>query len=518
MNITEIIATKQEKNDIIRLAPYCRVSSDSTDQLHSFAAQIRYYTELAKNNPRYQLVDIYADEGITGTSMKNRDDLNRLIRDCLNGKVDRVIVKSVSRLARNTEELLSILRLLKSHNVSVFFEEQGIDTEKMNMEMIVTFPGIAAQQESENISGNVRWSIKKRMESGEYLGVHAPFGYRFVNGSLVINKKEAAIVIRIFDMFLSGIGKQSIANMLNDEGIKKSNVNGESRWYYDTINYILENERYKGDALLQKQFVTDTLPYRQVRNKGQKPQYYVENSNPAIISKEKFDAAQKLIHERRFQDRKKSDPSILSGMIKCPYCGGSFRRQIILGKEHWGCSLSMTGRSKCKSIRLTDDDVKDTFIIMSLKLKDNYEALISHGIRELEKLFSVTSTSQATIYSIDKEIADLSARNHVISQLYTKRILNFSEYTSQTSELNAKITELRSNRKKILCDNKENKIIDQLNTLCEIINVTDIEPEFNCDLFTEIVEKVIANDDSAITFYLIGGVRFTEQLSIRKDK
>ena len=146
MNITEITSSNQDNKKIIRLAPYCRVSSDSTDQIHSFAAQIKYYSEYAKNNPQYQLVDIYADEGITGTSMKNRDDLNRLIRDCVNGKIDRVIVKSVSRLARNTEELLSMLRLLKKHDVSIYFEEQGIDTEKMNMEMIVTFPGMAAQQ------------------------------------------------------------------------------------------------------------------------------------------------------------------------------------------------------------------------------------------------------------------------------------------------------------------------------------------------------------------------------------
>ena len=148
MNITEITSTKKQTAERLRLAPYCRVSSDSADQLHSFAAQIRYYSDYAKKHPEYQLVDIYADEGITGTEMKKRDELKRLIADCKKGKVDRIIVKSVSRLARNTEELLVLLRMCKEIGVSVYFEEQGIDTEKLNMEMIVTFPGMAAQQES----------------------------------------------------------------------------------------------------------------------------------------------------------------------------------------------------------------------------------------------------------------------------------------------------------------------------------------------------------------------------------
>ena len=158
MQITEITPVKQKSDKPIRLAAYCRVSSDSEDQLHSFAAQIQYYSAYERTHPEYTLVDIYADEGLTGTDMKKRDELNRLIRDCQKGKIDRIIIKSISRFARNTEELLTTLRLLKSIGVSVYFEEQGIDTDKLNMEMIVTFPGMAAQQESMSISENMRWS------------------------------------------------------------------------------------------------------------------------------------------------------------------------------------------------------------------------------------------------------------------------------------------------------------------------------------------------------------------------
>ena len=179
MNITEITSTKTQAAVRLRLAPYCRVSSDSADQLHSFAAQIRYYSDYAKKHPEYQLVDIYADEGI-------------------------IIVKSVSRMARNTEELLVMIRMFKDIGVSVYFEEQGIDTEKLNMEMIVTFPGMAAQQESVNISGNLRWSYQKRMQSGNFNCTCPAYGFDLKDGELVINETEAAVIRRIFDLYLQG--------------------------------------------------------------------------------------------------------------------------------------------------------------------------------------------------------------------------------------------------------------------------------------------------------------------------
>ena len=203
------ITPQMKKPSKIRLAAYCRVSSDSKDQLHSFAAQVKYYSEYVRRNPIYSLVDIYADEGLTGTEVEKRDELNRLLRDCKNGRIDKIIVKSVSRFMRNTEELLVTLRMLKDVGVSVYFEEQGIDTNKLNSEMIVTFPGMLAQQESLNISGNLRWGIKKRMEKGEYICTQPAYGYSLINCEIVINEEEAAIVRRIFNRYLSG--KSSLA-------------------------------------------------------------------------------------------------------------------------------------------------------------------------------------------------------------------------------------------------------------------------------------------------------------------
>ena len=258
--ITEITATKQEP-EYIRLAAYCRVSSNSEDQLHSFAAQIQYYTEYAQKNPQYRLVDIYADEGITGTSMNKRDELNRLLRDCKNGLVDRIIVKSVSRLARNTEELLTMLRLLSEIGVSVYFEENGIDTNMMSSEMLVTFPGMAAQQESLAISGNMRWSYKKRMEAGEFNCCAPAYGFKLVDGKMEIDETEAATVRNIFDLYLQGFGKQSIANILNGCNVQRNYK--RKRWHGFTIDYILKNERYIGDALLQKTWTTNEFPFKE---------------------------------------------------------------------------------------------------------------------------------------------------------------------------------------------------------------------------------------------------------------
>ena len=241
MTVTDI-SREPQKPEVIRLAAYCRVSSKSTDQLHSFAAQIRYYKDYERKNPQYKLVDVYADEGLSGTDMKKRDEQNRLIRDCKLGKIDRVITKSVSRFARNTQELLVALRTLKELGVSIYFEEQGIDSDKMNMEMLGAFPGMAAQQESVNISDHLQRSYQMRMESGEFDCCAPAYGYDLVDGRLVIKEDEAAVIRPIFELYLQGVGKQNIANILNAEGVPRGYT--QEKWYHSTVNYVINSERY----------------------------------------------------------------------------------------------------------------------------------------------------------------------------------------------------------------------------------------------------------------------------------
>ena len=379
MTVTDI-SRESTKPDIIRLAAYCRVSSKSTDQLHSFAAQIRYYKDYERMNPQYKLVDVYADEGLSGTDMKKHDEQNRLIRDCKLGKIDRIITKSVSRFARNTQELLVALRSLQDMGVSIFFEEQGIDSEKMNTEMLVTFPGMAAQQESVNISDHLRRSYQMRMESGEF-NCNAPaYGFEIVDSQLVVKKDEAKVIRRIFDLYLQGVGKQNIANILNAEGVPRRY--GQQKWHHTTIDYVIKNERYMGDALLQKEYTTDTLPFRKKRNHGEKPQYYVENSNPPIVSCEVFQAAQKL-QESRVTVMKREHSSPLSGTLRCPDCGSTFRRQMLRGTVYWMCSDKAAGATNCQSRRVRENAVYDTFCLMADKLSAHRQELLGTLIHQL---------------------------------------------------------------------------------------------------------------------------------------
>ena len=254
--VIKIEAAEKPQNVQLRVAAYTRVSSDSDDQLNSFAAQNRYYAELISGKAEWRMVDIYADEGITGTSLEKRDGCKRMLADCRAGKINRVLVKSVSRFARNALELLETTRELKDLGVVVVFEEQDIDTSQMLSEMQLTLLAMAAQEESTSISKNMRWSLQKRMESGAYTGCTAPYGYRLENGKLVVVPEEGAIVQRIFKMHLEGMGQHSIVKELNRQGIP---TREGGPWHISGIHYILSNEKYIGDSVVQKKFTSNPL-------------------------------------------------------------------------------------------------------------------------------------------------------------------------------------------------------------------------------------------------------------------
>ena len=508
MKITEITAEKSETK-VQRLAAYCRVSSDSADQLHSFAAQLRYYSNYEKQHPEVNLVGIYADEGLSGTSMKKRAEMNRLIMDCEKGKIDRVITKSVSRFARNTHDLLQTLRLLKSYGVTVFFEEQGIDTAQLNSELFLTFPGMIAQQESVTISENVRWGIQKIMEKGEYIPHVAPYGFEIQNGELAINEEQASIVRRIFDMYLSGIGTQKIADTLNEEGIPT--VSGKSKWYRSTVSYIITNERYKGEALLQKRTRTDTLPYRREINKGQKQKYLVENANISIIPRETYDKAQKLLAERQTDNPGNNKP-IFSNYIFCSKCGRSFRKIVNRGKAYWMSSVTDASNCICKHTRIKESAIFDAFSMMRFKLADNRESLIDTTIQMIEKLQDNVGNGANDIREIDEKIAKLSAQNHVLAKLHNNGILPAAEFTKQSSEIAYKITELRTTRRKILSESENAETIDELSELNAALMESESTENFDEILFENIVKRIFVINNACIKFSLLGGLEATEAI------
>lgn len=507
--ITEITRQKPAPPQI-RLAAYCRVSSDSSDQLHSFAAQIKYYSEYCKRHPEYKFVDIYADEGITGTSMEKRDDFSRMLRDCKKGLIDRIIVKSMSRFARNTEEMLTALRALEQMEVSVYFEEQGLDTKSMNSEMFATFPGMIAQQESVSISQNMRWSYKKRMESGEFNCCAPAYGFDLINGKLVINETEAAVIRRIFNLYLQGIGMQAIANILNNEGVRRQY--GREKWHHTTVNYVLNNERYKGDALLQKQITTQTLPFKKQLNHGEQPMYYVENSNPAIVSRETYEAVQALIKSRQPSCKRKAKNYPLTRTLLCPDCGHTFRRQVVNGTAYWLCAAKATNKTDCAWRRVKEDEVYATFSLMIRKVQANREYLLGTLIRQLEELQYRTTGSQQRVKEIDREIADLTAQNLVLSRLYGKGVLNAADYTAQSDVLENKITELRIERRTKITDSDENEMLEELKMLNDILKGVEIGIGFDAELFEQTVDSITVESSELLTFHLAGGISLPEKI------
>ena len=318
----KIIAPQTREAEHLRVAAYCRVSSDSKDQLHSYAAQIRSYTEEIAQHDGWELVDVYADEGLTGTRMDQRDDFNRMMRDCRKGKVDRILVKSVSRFARNTRDCLSALRELSAMGVSVRFEKENIDTKTLTTELMVSVSGSLAQQESISISANQKMSYQRRMERGEFITCTAPYGYRLVNKKdLEIVPEEAATVRWIFDAYLKGRSSGWIAEHLTAKGIPSQS--GAECWRETGIRYLLTNEKYIGDALSQKSYSCG-FPFVQKRNHGERLQYYTENSHPAIIDRDTFEQVQKKIIKRTKRRAPKSEngeKSIFSDLLYCADCG-----------------------------------------------------------------------------------------------------------------------------------------------------------------------------------------------------
>ncbi len=288
----------------LRMAAYCRVSTDRDEQLLSYENQLRYYREYIENNPMYEFAGIYADEGITATNTKKRDEFNKMIEDCRNKKIDRIITKSISRFARNTLDCLNYVRELKALGIGITFEKENIDTLDSKGEVLLTILSSLAQDESRSISENTKWGIRRRYENGEYgISTKRFMGYDIdENGKLKINKAQAKVVKRLYTEYLNGKTVDYIKRIFEREGVK--NWNGEAKWQVSTLKSMLENEKYKGDALLQKSYTADFLTKKRTKNKGEMQMYYIEESHEAIISPEIWECVQ-LEMKRRAEYMKK---------------------------------------------------------------------------------------------------------------------------------------------------------------------------------------------------------------------
>ena len=510
-NVT-YIPPKAAKPAILRVAAYCRVSSDSSDQLHSYAAQIHYYTDMIQNHDGWELVDVYADEGITGTRMDKREDLNRLLTDCRKGKIDKVLVKSISRFARNTRDCLASLRELSRLGVSVQFEKENIDTGTLTTELMVSVSGSLAQQESVSISQNQRMSYQRRMERGEFITCKAPFGYRLIDGKrLEVISDEAKLVRWMFNAYLSGHSLEWIAEQMTKTGV--STTDGKPYWQCTTVLYTLTNEKYMGDSLCQKTFTT-AFPFTQRQNHGEADQYYIENTHPAIITKGTFEKVQELLRQKSNRQKIPRQIYPLSRKVYCGQCGTPFARRV--GKSGlvvWVCRKHDKGASKCTMGRIPESALYAAFVGMYNKLKQNAGIVLLPALKQMEELRDALQRDDPAMLAVNRAIAQASEQSHRVSQLQAAGLLDADACAAKFNEINARLTQLRAERRRLL---KNEDIDDAIDALQRTADLLQCGPErlegFGEGLFHDLVERIVVESQTCVRFCLRGGLELTEQL------
>ncbi len=357
-NNVKAITAKEKLPIKIKVAAYARVSSGKDAMLHSLSAQISYYNRMIQEHKDWLLVGVYADEALTGTK-DTRAEFQRMIKDALDGKIDMIITKSISRFARNTLTLLETTRALSKNGIAVYFEEERLYSNSKEGEMILTMLASVAQEQARSTSENMLWRIRKDMEEGLLYGGNSCLGYKIIDRKFVIVPKEAEIVKRIFQLYLDGNGDMKIARILNSENIK--NPNG-GIWKLQTISCILKNYNYTGDLLLQKTFSESYLTKKKRLNKGEKAKYLVENDHTPIISKDIFERVQQERKRRAkkiiVKSNKETHP--FAGLLYCGYCKRVYKFKHNSYRDYWICATyEEQGKRYCESKQIRDDVLKE---------------------------------------------------------------------------------------------------------------------------------------------------------------
>lgn len=412
--VTTIPATKNRHSALAmnsmakrRVAGYARVSTDSDEQLTSYETQVKHYENYIRSHAEWTYVNVYTDEGISGLGTKHRDGFNAMIHDALAGGIDLIVTKSVSRFARNTVDSLSTIRKLKEAGCECFFEKENIYTFDGKGELLLTIMSSLAQEESRSISENVTWGVRKRFAEGKVMIAYSSFlGYeKGENGSLRVVPEQAAIVRVIYKLFLEGKTTQGIANYLMDRNILSPT--GKQKWQASTVGSILRNEKYKGDAVLQKTFCVDFLTKKMKKNEGEVPQYIVEGAHEAIIRPEQFDAVQQEIARRKELGRGYSDTAFHSKLI-CGDCGSYYGRKVWHSTDEYRsiiyqCNSKFKNKVRCKTPKLTEEEIKERFLIAYNQLIGKRDRVIA-DCKEMLEMLCDTNELDAGIRQAQQEM------------------------------------------------------------------------------------------------------------------
>lgn len=499
-----IPASKPETEITLRVAAYCRVSTDSDDQRNSFAAQNTHYNEMISSHDRWELVDIYADEGITGTSARKRPDFQRMLTDCRKGKIDKILVKSISRFARNTTDCLETIRELKALGISIYFEEHNIDTKNVASEMLTAVLASCAQAESESISQNMRWSVQKRMENGTFNTCRAATGFRLSENGLVIHPQEANVVRRIFAEYLQGSNSREIASRLT-----KENALGRS-WNRKLVDYILTNERYAGNALLQKKYHTDTLPRMKKLNRGERPMYYVRGSNEAIVSQEEFEQAAELRRNRKHHAYRDTGRPF-TGMLKCGCCGSLLRSKMTNNTWYWVCRTHETDINVCPLLPVRETEIMAAFLKLSYNLKRNLEIFqyllkTDQKIRERQMLWS------PGVVELNSKISDISNQSHQLALLNRQGMIDPDIFISKSNQLAEQLRTAKQ-QKELLLKKEDDNFLEETRRILETIDSSpDMPDAFDEEMFCELIDRVTIQSNTNVCFRLKNGLELPEAI------
>ncbi|HEM6302208.1 TPA: recombinase family protein [Streptococcus suis] len=430
--------TRSSSNDFTlnkrRVAGYARVSTDHEDQATSYESQMRYYSEYINGRDDWEFVKMYSDEGISGTNTKLRTGFKAMVEDALNGKIDLIITKSVSRFARNTVDSLTTVRQLKEVGVEIYFEKENIWTLDSKGELLITIMSSLAQEESRSISENVTWGLRKQFAEGK---VHFPYtnvlGFKAgEDGAIVVDQDEAKTVRYIFQQALIGKSPYHIAKDLTEQGIPSPS--GKSHWNATTIKRMLRNEKYKGDALLQKTYTIDFLTKKKNINRGELPQYYVENNHEAIVDRETFDAVQQVLDNKG----RKSSTTIFSSKLVCGDCGHFFGSKVWHSTSKYRrviyrCNQKYKGTERCSTPHVTEDEVKQWFIsAVNQMLENKYEVL-----ENIDILIQMVNTD-----SIDERISSLETETEVVGQMVSNLIMGNARMSQNQDEYQIKYRQI----------------------------------------------------------------------------
>lgn len=512
----------------IRVAAYCRVSTKQEEQINSYEVQKKHYTEKINANPEWQMVGIFADKGITGTSVLKRDEFNKMIKLCKSKKIDMILVKSISRFARNTVDCLHYTRMLKTLGIDVYFEEQGIHSIKSDAEFYISIYGTIAQSESENISANVKWGKLQSAKEGKVAFTYKNFlGYRKgADGNPEIDEEQAETVKIIYDRFLAGDSLKQIAVKLQNE--KRLSPSGRNEWSTATIRSILSNEKYKGDAIINKTFTVDCLTKEIRKNNGERPKYYVENNHPAIIDAETFGRVQEELARRigkkkvkeigtKTEQGKYSSKYALTELLICGECHTPYRRctWTAHGEKRivWRCVKRLDyGKKYCHNSPTLEESRIQAAIVNAIQkfaqqdpqllknLKSHIERGINDAVREDDSL-----DIQLRLAAVEKEI------NELFNTISVDTIESFDEkkaeeLLSEKNKLQAKSDRLAELNQKD--KNKQSRIAEIMELLDGIKNRT---MEYDDRLVRQIIEAVIVESKEKIKVIFIGGYEINEE-------